>query len=83
MPANTLIKVGGSPTATPMLRRGQRRSTFSRTFCCWLLLAVLQAVGSPPALAFHLFGLFAMGLAAVAALRLYTELVGTDTTSKR
>ena len=48
-----------------------------------LLLAFLQAAGLPPAIAFNLFGLFALALASVAAIRLYTELVGFDTQAQK
>jgi hypothetical protein len=48
-----------------------------------LFLAILQALGLPPAIAFNLFGLFALALATAAAAGLYDELVGLDTRAKR
>ena len=47
-----------------------------------LVLAILQAIGLPPAVAFNLFGLCALAFATIAAARLYGELVGFDTRAK-
>ncbi len=48
-----------------------------------LLLAILQAAGLPPAIAFNLFGLAALALATVAASGFYGELVGFETRAKQ
>lgn len=48
-----------------------------------LLLALLQAAGFPPAVAFNLFGLAALAFASFAAFRLYDELVGLDSKAKK
>ena len=47
------------------------------------LLALLQAAGIPPAIAFNLFGLVALAFASFAAFQLYADLVGVDSRAKK